>query len=198
MYLSPHPDHWGGIASRRHSHGGRNKSGQIFKLLLQSSGFSFISISDATSLPCWPSFWKGRENRFRRVLYLFLLKCGLEMYGECSQLGSERNRSGFSCPGHCRPLQLSSQEILLISPSLSLPPSLPAALLKFSLPGFLHSPHDWLQALGYLLIRSLLTAWLFGSRSRNSLRYGGRKGWPHTQEPGIWVFMSKFIFDTNS
>lgn len=84
MYLSPYPDCWGGIARRRHSHGGQSKSGQIFKLLLQSSGFSFITIADATSLPCWPSFWKGRENSFKKALDLFLPN-RLEIYGEYCQ-----------------------------------------------------------------------------------------------------------------
>ena len=32
--------------------------------------------------------------------------------------------------------------------------------------GFLHSPHGWLQAPGYLLISSLLRAWLSCSKSR--------------------------------
>lgn len=157
MYLSPHPDCWGGIVSRRHSHGGRSKSEQIFKLLLQSSGFPFITIADASPLPRWPSLWKGREKFFKKALDFFLPN-RLEIYGNCCHLSSEGHLSGLlPCPRHCHPPQLSSEEILLISPSPELP-SLLEALLKSPSQGFLHSPHDWLQAPGYLPIRSLLTA----------------------------------------
>lgn len=121
MYLSPHPASWGGIASRRQSHWGQNKSWQIFKLLLQSPGFSFISISGATYLPCWPSFLKGRENSFNRALYLFLLKCRLEIHrSECSQLSSERNLPGFpmlSGAPPSSPAQLSGETEFLPFPS---------------------------------------------------------------------------------
>ena len=165
MCLSPHPDCWGGVARRRRSHGGLSKSRQIFKLLLQSSGFSFITVADAASLPCWPSFWKGRQNGFQKALDLFLPH-KLEIDGE-----------------HCQFRENSVWLPLLVLETAIFPSSAPRRFLPFlgslllsrkqgqSFPredswGFLHSPHGWLQAPGYLLISSLLRAWLSCSKSR--------------------------------
>lgn len=199
MYLSPHPDHWGRIASRRHSHGGRNKSGQIFKLLLQSSGFSFISISDATSLPRWPSFLKGRENSFKRAFCLFLPKCKLEMYGERSQLSSEKNWSGFSsCPGHGRPPQLSSQEVLLISPFLlSL---LLCRQLCWSFPHQASCIHLTTGCRHPVTSSSAVSLQLGSSapEAEKALDMEARRADLTPREPGIGVFASKFSSHANS
>ena len=154
MCLSPHPDCWGGVVRRRRRHRGLSKSGQIFKLLLQSSGFSFITVADAASLPCWPSFWKGRQKGFQKALDLFLPH-RLEIDGECCQF---RENSVWL------PLLVLGTDIFPSSaPRRFLPffPFLGSHLLSRkqgqNFPyegsgGFLHSPHGWLQAPGYLPI----------------------------------------------
>lgn len=193
MYLSPHPASWGGIASRRQSHWGQNKSWQIFKLLLQSPGFSFISISGATYLPCWPSFLKGRENSFNRALYLFLPKSRLEMYGEWVFSAQLREKSAglplLSAAPPASPAQLSGETLNF---SLSQAPSFSPGSMEAVCP-------TWLLAFtSRMAASSLLTARLLCSKSRESLRHRGRKGWLCTAEFRTPVLMSKFSSDTNA
>ena len=125
------------------------------------SHLGFLSLASQMLLLSPADLHFGKEERtILRGYYIFSfqnvdLKCGVSVLSSIQReicLASLPVLGTTIYPSPPPSPKLNSQ-ISLISPV-----SLPAALPKFPPPGFLHSPHDWLQAPGSLPIRSLLTA----------------------------------------
>lgn len=134
----------------------------------------FLSLASLMCLvSCWPSFGNEKEKSFKEGILPFPLKMWtpeLHMCSQCSNVSVDR--TGLFSPIIQDHLPRDTSSFPSPSPSpLSLPLSLALSLPPLSwalsiclestekLPpqSFLHSPHGWLQASGYLPIHSLLT-----------------------------------------